>query len=376
MLTKIHGKANQTVSAAKPFFEFICFKGMSCNKDKIARIYTSIAPAKASSIKWFMENAFDEEEASVLTKGGNVASLLLMKKYLLQYSGKEAPCSLIYGAVTVPQMRGKGYMSELMTMTLTRSYEQGDVFTAVIPEEDRLYFYYDRFQYSTTVYVDCERYTSIHPFACDTSYVPVSPTYDILAALERERPTTVLHTPRQYDLGIRELTLKGGQIVAAAASDTHKPAAIAIGLPSQDGKELTVKTILATDPQAADCVLAQLRRYFPDKSFSVWAQPGGRRINLNARGMTRIINVEKTLGMLTEAHPGLDTVIRVHDKYIPANNGVFVLHNGQCRRLDSTIRHLSLDVSVNTLGSLLFSSEAVGKVFGLPTARINLQMMP
>lgn len=349
---------------------------MSCNKDKIARIYTAIAPEKAPSIRWFMDNVFDEEEASVLTKGGNVASLLLLKDYLLQYAGTEAHCAFIYGAATVPQMRGKGHMSELMSLTLARSYAQGDVFAAVIPEEDRLYFFFDRFQFSTTVYVDCERYTSIHPFAYDEAYTPVSPTYDIISSLERRRPTTVLHTPRQYDLAVRELELKGGHIVAAVNSDTQEPAAIATGEPSEDGKELTVRTILATDQKAADCVLAQLRAYYADRSFTVWAPPGDRRINMQARGMTRIINAEKALGMLAGANPGLDTVIRVHDKYIPANNSVFVLHNGECRRLDSTIRHLSLDVSVNTLGSILFSSEKVGRVFGLPTARIDLLMMP
>ena len=264
-------------------------------------------------------------------------------------------------------------MTELITKTLNEAHRRGITFMSLIPAADRLYFYYDRFGFSTVFYLDCERYTSLHLFTMDAQYHPCAPTYDALAALERRRDNTVLHTEKEYRDIIEDIELDNGVIKAVSDADDGHIAAMAFATPARD--EVVVKELLSENEHAAESVLAEVRASFPDRPFVVWSAPSGRKARLRSRGMLRLTNVEKALTILAAASPATDQVIRVHDDIVPDNNGVYILRGGKCTRTDSTIRRLTLDVPVSTLTSILFSSEKIGDIFGLKTSHAMLPLM-
>ncbi len=133
--------------------------------------------------------------------------------------------------------------------------------------------------------------------------------------------------------------------------------------------------LLSSSEAAAEAALAYVRMETPEKAFVVWAEPTGRKASLRSRGMLRIINAEVVLAALAASNQKIDQVIRVHDPVIAANNGVFVLRKGQCTRASVPVKKYALDVSVDVLARVIFSSPEIGDVFELPTRRPFISLM-
>lgn len=348
---------------------------MEAKKEKIARIFNEAFPEDSAWNQWFFAHVFDDAQGWTLTQGGNTVSALMLMQYTLSYLGTDVPMAYIFGAATARQMRGKGYMAQLMVEALQGAYNRGDVFASLIPAHDRLYFFYDKFGFATTVFLDCERYTSVHKFVLDCDYVPAPPAYQYLMDLEQMRINGIRHTVLQYEHIIESLKMEHGDVFAVTDAKSGEPAAMAFVAPNYDYGEIEVRELLAVNPRAAESVLALAIPQFREMPIVVWAQPDGRKTSLRARAMMRLVNVSRALEIMAASAPEIDQVIRVHDNIIAANNGVFVLHRGKCQRMDATMRRITLDVNVPTLTSILFSSKHVGEVFGLNTSMASMALM-
>ena len=342
--------------------------------DKVRKIFDTTRRRSRDWSNWYFGSVLDPADARILTVDGNAVSTLTQAHYGFQYAGQGLSLSLLCNAATIPQARGKGYMTQMVTEALRDAYAAGDAFAAVIPHCDRLYFFYDKFGFSTVIYNDVQRYTSAHRFEPAEHYMSASPDYELFNALERRRQSTVLHSEAQFDEVRTELAMRHGR-VDACVDNSGQPAAIAFSAPSADGAELVVEELLAVSEDAADSVLSRAKSAYPDKPVVVNAFPGDRGVSLRAHGVMRVVNVKKVLSALAASAPNTEQVIRIHDFLIPQNNGVFVLHDGTCTRMDHTLRRLTLDVNVRILTSILFSSEDVGRIFGLPACRVSAAMM-
>ncbi|MDE5555527.1 MAG: sterol carrier protein domain-containing protein, partial [Muribaculaceae bacterium] len=91
--------------------------------------------------------------------------------------------------------------------------------------------------------------------------------------------------------------------------------------------------------------------------------------------MVRIVNVEKLLQAIAAEYPQTEQTIRIHDRIILENNGVFIVKRGQVERTNSTIRRLTLDVTIETLAKIIFNSKRIGETFSLPTFRPSMSLM-
>lgn len=75
------------------------------------------------------------------------------------------PCSInfeerlqghyLYGASTLPNYRGKGYMRRLINYALENAKQNGDRFSALLPAEKSLYNYYERLGYESLFTAKC-----------------------------------------------------------------------------------------------------------------------------------------------------------------------------------------------------------------------------
>lgn len=320
----------------------------------------------------FCENVYRDEDFITAETDGRPASGLLLSAYTLSYLGTTLPTGYISCVATAREHRGKGLMHELMRKALNIAAERGLAICSLVPASDRLYFLYDGFGFATVHYVDERRYTSLHRFATPEGFEAVAPTWELLHALELKSASTVLHSRRDFANIMWDLEMDGGMAAAAEGPDGVRAAAFA----TASAEAVTVKYLAADSEEAAEAVLAQLRGSYGERRMVVWASPGeqGAR-RLRSRGMARIVNAELALGALAAANPRAEQVIRVHDPVVPSNNATFVLHRGECRRVDHTLRTLSLDVTVDVLTRIMFSGPATGEVFGLSTAHPTLPLM-
>lgn len=362
-------------SVANCFLLRIVLKLMKTKIDKVRAIFEEAFRDDPSWNKWFFDHVYDDEDAMLLTRGGNVVSTLMLQRYKFRYCDTDVPMAYIFGAATAEAYRGKGYMTELMTEALRESYDRGDFFVSLVPAHHNLYYYYDKFGFATTVYFDAMRYTAIHTFEADSSMRAVEPAYEMLEELEKATANTVQHSPLQFVQIMQDVKHDGGRVVAVRGIEDKSRCAMAFMTPSDGGSEYVVRALPATDEAAARTALAVALNGLAPRPVVVWSHPHRDDVALSARAMMRIVNLEAVLTALAASSPRTDQVIRVHDNFIMANNGVYLLHDGCCEHVDATMRRLTLDVSVSTLTSIIFSSPRLGQIFGLPSARASLPLM-
>lgn len=346
------------------------------HRNDFKRLFNEAFTVDKAWSDWFVQNVFDEDEALSLEIDGKTVSGLLMTPYAFAYQGAELPSAYISCVATARKERGKGLMHRLMHKAIVEGAERGYAFLTLIPSSRRLYFFYDQFGFSTVFYINEERYTSLHVFESE-GYEAVEPSYGMFHALELGRPCAVRHSERQFVNVLKDMELSGGAVVAVSDGSGSDAMAFA-----EIGSEVKVLDLLSSDEKAAEAALAALRAKAGEKPFIVRNMPAQvasddtrRGASLRARGMLRVANVEMALSALASANPQIDQVIKVSDPIIGANNSIFTLHGGECRRTPDTLRHLTLDIPVDVLSRLLFSAPSIGDIFTLPATRPFISLM-
>lgn len=340
-------------------------------RDELHTLFNINFPQDKKWNQWYFDTVYSPENALYINVGDKIASALFIEPYAMRFQNSQVKLGYISGVSTLPEFRGKGYMRRLMSDAVAEAYSQGMALTAVIPATQRLYFFYDKFGFSTTVYVDEERYTAAHTFQ-NHGYEATVADASMMRTLENQRECTVLHNDRQFAALTTDAGYDGGNIFAVRNGDSQ---AIAVAVPSRYGDIVEVKELLADCPEAAEAILGAVHRAMPGLPLSVSAFPGKRNNGLRARGMMRITDVQQVLQLIAKNVPENDMLIRVHDRLVPQNNGVFHLKNGTCQRTDSTIRRLWLDVDISTLTSIVFSTPGIGSIFNMKTQRAMLPLM-
>lgn len=320
----------------------------------------------------FMEHVYrDDDFICVRDAAGRAVSGLLLSPYSTAFHGAAMPLGYISCVATVRDERGKGYMSRAMQLTLNSAAERGMGLAALIPADSLLFYTYSHYGMATVYYVDEQRYTSLHRFAMPDGFAAAVATYPLLERLERAAAEGVLHTAAQYAFITDDLAMDGGFVLAA----TRPEGDAAMAFVDVSGDEALVRYLPATSAEAAEAALALVRERVGERRIVVWDRPGDRRVSLRRRGMARIVNADMVLSSLASAYPQLDMVIRLRDPVIAANDGIYILREGECTRVQHTLRRIALDVSVDVATRILFSAPAIGDIFGLPSFRPMLPLM-
>ena len=87
------------------------------------------------------DGIFTPECSAVVRVEGEIASMALLPRLPLS-DGSIA--GYIYAACTRPDLRGKGYMSELLKYSLSEMERRGDDLALLIPAKEELFSYYRR----------------------------------------------------------------------------------------------------------------------------------------------------------------------------------------------------------------------------------------
>ena len=320
---------------------------------------------------WFLSQVGQREHLVTVDVDDVPVSVGLLTPYTMDFYGDDVPVCYINSVATARKSRGHGYGSRLMLKALRMAAERGDDFAVLIPATRRLFFFYDSFGFATVFYIDEQRYTSMHRFESPEGYTTVEPLWEMFHQLEKQRAGAIRHTQADFENILTDLALSDGRAMAVENAEGSR-AMIFFELTDT---EVHVLDVLATDDTAREAVMNAMRGVSPDRTVLVRAVPQGRKAELRSRGMARILNVEQVLRRVAEAHPEVEQVIRVHDKLLTSNDGVYILHRGQCDKVAETQRRITLDVSVDVLCRILFSTPKIGDVFGLPTNRPFISLM-
>lgn len=347
-------------------------------KEEIKRIWSECFNDSREYVDMYFDRVYNDADGMLLERNGKVVSSLLLQRYAMLIGSREVCVSYVAGAATRRSARGNGYMSQLMCEALIASRERGDMLCTLIPAHDWLYFFYDRFDFSTVFYVDRQRFTSLHAFSGEGDFHSVDyafsdDVYRAFSDMERSRDGMVLHSKRDFLNILDDLRMDpDGRFVVMA--DDHDDVA-AMAWATATPHMVTVRELLGRDDGARKAALRELRRHYPDRPFTVLAPAADGSRRLYARGMGRIVNVELCLSALAASAPQWASVIKVTDRLMPANSHIYRVESGAVTIDDSYTGHLDLDVTLEVLNRLVFSSPRMGEIIGIPSVRPHLSLM-
>lgn len=338
---------------------------------EFAKIMREVFALDYAWVDWFMREVFEDQEMYATEVDSRAAAVMLSTPYRMEFHGREVDCNYISYVATRPEFRGRGMMRSLMRQTLLDAHDAGVPFVSLIPATRPLYFIYDRLGFATVLYAKEERFTSLHTFN-DRGFTAAEVTFDLFKSLEEGRRGNICHSEEDFEAIVQDLELSEGFVVAVSDGASRHAMAFA-----EVGDEIKVTDVLATDAEAAEAVMAEVRRRGGEKSIIAFTMPDDDHASLRSRGMMRVANVEAALGTLAEAYPSITTAIRVRDLFLPENNGIYVLKGGKCERhaFHASGIKPSMDVRAGVLTEILFSPQKIGDLFDLPTQRPYISLM-
>lgn len=350
--------------------------------DKLADIKHIWRDRFGDSRQWMSEvfsRIYTDADAITFEIGDKVVSSLLLRPFNLVYRGREMPVGYIYGAATSRSEQSKGYMSSLMVRTLRDAYRRGQTTVFLRPSRRRLYGFYARFGFTTVLFIDEMRYTATHRFHFDESKFIIDESVCDMAEIAKayrrlveRRGACLLHNENDFKTILIDNDLDHGAVAVARSADSGE--IVAMGLSKSNGSSIVVTELIGIDEEAENAVLSSFANRMPGMMTVVEAYPQRSGVKISARGMARIVSVEAFLRILVSVRPELHYVFKVTDPIVAENNGLFLIENGCVSRTVSAEK-IDLEVSVDVLAAILFSTEKIGDVFNLPTARPFVSML-
>ena len=98
---------------------------------------------------YFLNNCFKPENCLVQISGSCVESCVYMLPAYIASDGECFKAHYIFAAGTLPEMRGRGYMSELLGAAADAGARRGEKYSAVLPSEQNLYGFYKKSGYKS-----------------------------------------------------------------------------------------------------------------------------------------------------------------------------------------------------------------------------------
>lgn len=103
-------------------------------------------------IRLFFKDAYYNSETFAVLSEGEVVSSLYLLKAEIKSEGKIYKGRYLYAAATLSEHRGKGYMAKLIKEALAFAAENNLDFIALVPANNGLYGYYERFGFREAMY--------------------------------------------------------------------------------------------------------------------------------------------------------------------------------------------------------------------------------
>lgn len=347
-------------------------------KEAIIDIWRESFSDSDEYLDMFFSKVYHDEDALVLKDNGEIVSSMLLQRYAMNFHGAVVPISYVCGAATRKSRRGTGCMCHLMHDALKNSYARGDVFSVLIPANEWLFHYYEKFGYSPACYINVERYTSEHTFRHSGGYgqvldVGTDDAYAFFNDCMMRRNCCVQHTEEQYSQILMDNSVDGGAVIAVADND-GVIAAMAFAVPT-DTSEVKVKDVLARDTDSRNAVLGFVHDTFPGSSITVWGWyhdvPGA----LLARGMVRVVDVRKALEIIAHQYPKMKGVFTIHDGCIESNNHTFRMRDGVVEVEDGRLVKPDYDIDIEVFSSLLFGNDETRTLLDFPAVRPFISLM-
>jgi predicted acetyltransferase len=158
-----------------------------------------------SFIDFYFDKVYKHEEALIYVEKNQPVAFLHMIPYSLKIGATIYAAGYISGAMTHPEYRKKGYMGKLLNASFDVMQQKGYSYTFLIPQEEWLVGFYERFGYQSFVSPSLKDFKNFKVFKSYAEHT------QFLATL----PNAVLKSEEQFANIVADSLSEGGEIIDA-----------------------------------------------------------------------------------------------------------------------------------------------------------------
>lgn len=236
-------------------------------KNEIEAIWKCCFPNETDGfIRLWFDRVYKDEQTLIINENGRIISSLQIIPYEMNYFGERISVAYVCGVSTLPEARGKGWMTQLMQKALKFMNDRGFAITALIPSSETLFTYYQRFGYQTVFYYSVETHYFRDNAQLSTQYqvttsdrITETVVYPYYNRKQIEQPCAVTHTV--YDLETIRLDCSVDNGNCWIAHIGEHPAGIAFAVPRAN-ETVFFKEIRSDNNAVKDILIQTILGYY------------------------------------------------------------------------------------------------------------------
>lgn len=255
-------------------------------------LWRACFPDTNEFIRLFFDEVYQDENALVIEKQGQIVSALHLLPYSMTLNGTTFPVSYICGVGTLPDERGHGMMGRLMQETEEELKRRNTPLALLIPAETWLFDIYRKYGYSEAFAYSIETYTRQPLQTPDHIHISIAETtapglYSFFDKKLRERSACVLHTEPDFMIIRKDLDISGGKLLIAT-DIRNKVTGMAFTLPEQDKASAFIIELLYDNKAVKEHLLYATAELYNASKVNYQTPPNKDSFHL--KGMAKIMD--------------------------------------------------------------------------------------
>ena len=293
-------------------------------EQQLKRLWEQAFDSGTSYTNLFFSYLYSDKNVRYKKKDGKIVSAAYTLPYDMEFFGEKLPASYMCGVATDIDYRGKGMVSDVIKKSFKKLYGESKVFCGLIPINNGLYNFYERFGFSTVYKCVKSKFKKTGDSRLELKTLT---EYDFCSKIYNEKIAahdfSYFMPPGHFDFLSNESNMFG-----EAPLSIYKEGVFSgyMFFTKADGENL-IREIVTDGVTVSDAVNALCRDQNID-AVTVYTPSfygfEGEEFNI---GMLRIINVRKALEVFyrKENNP---VTFKIKDDIIPENTGLFTVCRG------------------------------------------------
>ena len=336
--------------------------------DSIKEIWNYCFNDEDTFVDYYFNHKYKNHNTIVACEDNDLVSSLQLNQYKINLDNKVYDTSYVVGVSTFPQVRGRGYMRNIMDFSLNELYKKGQLISILMPIDYRLYrkygyeHCYDQLEYN--INIDDLKNFNLNGRLYKASEKNIDDLININNIFLEDVNGNTVRDKDYYINLFREVKSEGGHVYVY--KDRSYKGYIIYFL---NGENMFVRELFYKDLDSLKSILKFIYNHntqcktvtisapVNDKIKFVLENPKTTDIKIKPFMMGRVINVEEYLnGLQVEESIDISANIFIEDKFIKENNGVFNIEIKNKKVKAKKIRgNYSLSLSINSFTQLAFS---------------------
>jgi predicted acetyltransferase len=323
-------------------------------KQEIIRLWQTVFTADSQPfIDLYFAEKYKEENTLVCLSDKRIVSCLQLLPYTMTWYNHICKTSYISGAATLPEYRNQGIMGRLLSQSFEEMKQRDIVFTILIPQEQELIHYYQKygytpcFEYTTTPITLRKRLPLPSLSVSEMKAKTLAKAYHFYQQHYQQQNLVVQKCFDDFRIIWKDMKLASGWVFLCFQFE--KICGICFCYPYNN--ELIIKDLIADSTSVRHQLVAAVIEAFPNGTISL-LQPVSGNHTAVFHGMGRIVDAKQALEIYAAFYNQLDITLNITDAHIADNNGTFHLSNGNCIQQENGAYDLTMDIELLT--QLLF----------------------